>query len=82
MSYIYSDPTRESDAYALPDVEVFHLDVVTYPLNNAEDDEDNRQAGWYWWACFPGCMPTGDPLGPFETEAEAIADAQDIEVEA
>jgi hypothetical protein len=32
--------------------------------------------GWYWWACFPGCMPDGEPSGPFATEAEAIADAQ------
>jgi hypothetical protein len=33
--------------------------------------------GWYWWACFPGCMPDSDPIGPFETEAEALADAQE-----
>lgn len=36
-------------------------------------------AGWYWWACFPGCMPDGDgsPSGPFDTQTEAIADAQE-----
>lgn len=34
------------------------------------------EPGWYWWACFPGCMPDGEPCGPFATEAEAIADAQ------
>ncbi len=34
-------------------------------------------AGWYWWACFPGCLPEGDPNGPFETEADALADAQE-----
>lgn len=34
--------------------------------------------GWYWWPCFPGCMPDSDtPNGPFDTEAEAIADAQE-----
>ena len=33
-------------------------------------------AGWHWWACFPGCIPDGDPCGPFDTEQEAIADAQ------
>ncbi len=32
--------------------------------------------GWYWWAGFPGCLPDGDPVGPFETEEEAIRDAQ------
>ncbi len=35
-------------------------------------------SGWYWWACFPGCLPDGDPSGPFPTEALALADAQDI----
>jgi hypothetical protein len=33
---------------------------------------------WWWWPCFPGCLPDGDALGPFGTEAEAIADAQNI----
>jgi hypothetical protein len=32
--------------------------------------------GWYWWPCFPGCLPDGEANGPFGTEAEAIADAQ------
>jgi len=35
--------------------------------------------GFYWWACFPGCLPDGDPCGPFFTEAEAIADAQNFD---
>ncbi len=34
-------------------------------------------AGWYWWSCLPGCMPDSDPFGPFDTEALALADAQD-----
>ncbi len=38
--------------------------------------EANDMAGWYWWACLPGCMPDGDPNGPFETEEAAIADAK------
>jgi hypothetical protein len=33
--------------------------------------------GWYWQACFPGCLPDGEPSGPFETEAEALADARE-----
>ena len=82
MSYIYSDPTRESDPHALPDVEVFEVD---YYLNgDALPDEahnlpGSETIGWYWWSCFPGCLPDGDPNGPFATEAEAIADAQNIE---
>lgn len=33
------------------------------------------ELGWYWWACFPGCMPDGDPMGPFKTAKEAYDDA-------
>ena len=38
--------------------------------------ETGDESGWYWWSCFPGCIPDSDPYGPFLTEAEAIADAQ------
>ncbi len=33
-------------------------------------------SGWYWWLCFPDCLPDSDPFGPFPTEALALADAQ------
>lgn len=37
-----------------------------------------EEGGWYWWPCFPGCFPDSDePSGPFLTEADAIADAQE-----
>jgi hypothetical protein len=31
---------------------------------------------WYYWFCFPGCLPDSDPIGPFSTEADALADAR------
>lgn len=31
--------------------------------------------GWYWQACFPGCLPDGDLMGPFSTEQDAMDDA-------
>lgn len=34
------------------------------------------ESGWYWQPCFPGCLPDGEPIGPFATEAEALADSQ------
>lgn len=42
-------------------------------------DDDGRLArcGFYWQACFPGCLPDGDPMGPFRSEAAAIRDAQE-----
>lgn len=72
----YSDPSRETDPHALPDVEVFALDGS---INDDVHDENGKplEAGWYWWTCFPGCLPDGEPNGPFATEAEALADARE-----
>ena len=79
----FSDTTREAEPYALPDVEVFYLSQLeaNYNLQNLDhaDEYTLTEAGRYWWTCFPGCLPDSDPFGPFETEAEALADAQDIE---
>jgi hypothetical protein len=33
--------------------------------------------GYYWVAAFPGYMPDGEFNGPFDTEQEAIDDAND-----
>ena len=30
---------------------------------------------FYWWACFPACLPDGDAYGPFESYQEAFDDA-------
>lgn len=83
----YSDPKRENDPNALPDIEVFFVSVAdaaqaridASKAECADDDVAHWEtvSGWYWWPCFPGCLPDGDPVGPFATEAEALADAQD-----
>ncbi len=73
MTQAYFDPTRESDPHALPDCEVFYADDLT------NEEGEPMGAGWYWQACFPGCMPDSHPVGPYDTEAEALADAQDID---
>lgn len=49
----------------------------TFEVNSAVEQEWYAGNGWYWWACWPGCLPDSDPSGPFATEAEAIADAND-----
>lgn len=69
MSQQYTDPTREDDAYALPDVEVFYAEAGDLEW---EGQEEPSAAGWYYWYCLPGCMPDSDPNGPFDTEQEAI----------
>lgn len=78
MSQFYSDPKRESDPGALPDMEAFHRTVAQNRADNWVDAHDHEPfaAGWYWWACFPGCLPDSESSGPFDTEDAAIADAR------
>ena len=52
------------------------------PIWYHRDDNDSLRPcdpatyeGYYWWACFPGCLPDGDLSGPYATSAEAHADA-------
>ena len=78
---IYSDPSRESDPKALPDVEVFSVSPLEaiYNRQNAchADEYTIFDAGWYYWYCMPGCLPDSEPFGPFETEAEAVTDCRE-----
>lgn len=73
MSQIYSDPKRADDPHALPNVEVWEVESGTFQPGRTWA----VPSGWYWRACFPGCLPDSDPVGPFDSEAEAIADAQE-----
>lgn len=76
----YSNPERENDEHALPDVEVFYVDYGLETIHNLSEQmlalPGSETIGWYWWACFPGCLPDGEPMGPFDSEAEALEDAQ------
>jgi len=64
MTFAHSNP---HDIDKLPNIEVFHCPGAT----------DELEPGWYWWACFPGCLPDSDPHGPFQSERDATLDAQD-----
>lgn len=74
MGQEYSDPKRAGDPHSLPNVEVFE---ITPGWNEETDEYEPSEPGFYWWPCFPGCMPDGDAKGPFESYAEALADARD-----
>lgn len=80
MSQHYSNPNRESDPYALPDLEVFKVRDGE-PDPPRDDDGTPLESGWYYWYCFPGCLPDSSPVGPFATKAEALADAQAADIE-
>lgn len=90
MPHIYSDPSREHDEHALPNIEIYQVTPgeVVNDFELAQNDDGSyydalgfpadpaELSGWYWRACFPGCMPDSEANGPFDTEADAIADAQ------
>lgn len=44
---------------------------------DADEESVPLAAGWYWWACFPGCMPDGEPMGPFADSRQALQDADE-----
>jgi hypothetical protein len=49
-------------------IEVFFADEeLARPLGGC--------SGWYWWECYPGCLPESDAFGPFTTGYRALKDA-------
>ena len=81
MAQVYSDPSRVDDPHALPNMEVFRVTELecNYNKENMDhaDEDTITEPGWYWWACFPGCLPDGPPTGPFATEGEAKVNCVD-----
>ncbi len=84
MSQAYSDPKREKDPHALPDLEVWYHDCTDSkePCEMCDPEDPTAEyecsgIGWYWQSCLPGCLPDGEPNGPFATEEEALADARE-----
>jgi hypothetical protein len=41
-----------------------------------DEEGDCRGSGWYYWYCYPGCLPDSDPYGPFKTAEAALAEAR------
>ena len=78
MAHVYSDPAKDSIhsyPYHLPDAEVFYRELWENTPNTIFWDDIHLEpfpAGFYYWFCLPGCMPDSSPIGPFETEEEAI----------
>jgi hypothetical protein len=72
-----SEPENSKEGYhtfgGVGSFEVFYVD----DNDPAYDNGEIEKIGWYWWACSPGCMPDGEPVGPFSTSIEAYNDAQE-----
>lgn len=62
----------------------FHTEETQEPYGNFEvfwldKDRDGNviDSGWYWWSCYPGCMPDSNSKGPFATSRDAFQDADE-----
>ena len=73
----YSNPAREDEPHALPNVEVFYHECLDCSLHNETEEHLYSGNGWYYWYCFPGCLPDSDAIGPFASEATALKDARE-----
>lgn len=40
--------------------------------------DEQISGGWFYWFCFPGCIPESEPFGPYDTAEEAMAAARDM----
>jgi hypothetical protein len=40
-------------------------------------EEEGLQGGWFYWYCFPGCLPDSEPVGPYATWQAAKTAAQE-----
>lgn len=61
-----------------PEFRLAHMNSKTQDaMLEAMVAEEGITGGWFWWSCFPGCMPGSCAEGPFETHALALADARE-----
>ena len=54
----------------------FHCDSCSKGRKGYRPEPEDIRTGWFWWTCFPGCLPDSEPFGPFTSEQAAIDDAQ------
>ncbi len=67
----HEDPSLEYGCF-----EVFHVSGKEARQLSRETGEEWR-AGYYWWPCFPGCLPDSDRNGPFRSAKAAWKDARE-----
>ena len=60
---------------ACPDPQDYGSFEVFHSEGYVETGTVHSEPGFYWWPCFPGCLPDGEPNGPFATAEGAYLDA-------
>ena len=76
MTQFYSDASRESAPTSLPDCETVYCSPRYCEQYSQDNPGDTLEPGWYFWFCFPGCLPDSDLIGPYASEREAIEAAR------
>lgn len=92
MAYEYSDPTRENEPHAQPDVEVFEESYCPYHGvlsgrsmkkidcdSGGEGECPDPGSGYFYAFGSPGCLWDSDPEGPFNSYSEALTAAREVE---
>lgn len=59
-----------------PVVKCGSFEVFHHTKQDVEAFGEPDEPGFYWWACYPGCLPDGEPSGPFPTAEGAYLDAR------
>ncbi len=79
---------RTAEECALDDEDMVHEYLKEFPLAtmNSRDrqkmidaiiENEGIKGGWFYWYCFPGCLPDSEAMGPFDSHSEALKAAQD-----
>ena len=77
---MYYHNAGDEERWPVKSLEVFYVNEteVLYNLQNMDhaDEYTITKAGWYYWSCYPGCLPDTEATGPFETEVGALGEAR------
>ena len=50
---------------------------VREKMIDAMIEEEGITGGWFYWYCFPGCLPDSPAIGPYASAKEAKKAAQE-----
>ena len=60
------------------EVRLCHMNsVVREKMLEAIVEEAGIEGGWFYWYCFPGCLPDSEASGPYNSYNEALAAARE-----
>lgn len=80
---VAASPAYEDEQYEFMRRHEFRLASMNSRIRDkmldAMIDELGITGGYFYWYCFPGCLPDSDPVGPFATHDEALSYARSQE---